>query len=293
MSGSSVASSARANGQKASSPEHAAPPRASRDPGPCSRTRISPAITTPIASVTSQKPAHVEPTGRHRRRARDPEPDDDEAQRHRDRRHHQQHRHRGGLDEGAAGERAGDHAELEGRDQERGRPSGQPCLLAGPRRAPVDDRHLERQPHDVEALDRPRDEEGRERRRERHGPRRERGHRGREQQHLPVPDEVAEPREQRHHERGDDQLGGLEPVHVGVVDGQVVGDVAEDRRVVALQDPARDLHADQEADDRGEPGDARSGRGRCRCVGHAGSLSIRRVYQRMPSRKSSTPMCSS
>ena len=32
------------------------------------------------------------------------------------------------------------------------------------------------------------------------------------------PDQVAEPGEQRHAERRDDQLGGLEPVDVGVVD---------------------------------------------------------------------------
>ena len=110
----------------------------------------------------------------------------------------------------------------------------------------------------------------------------ERGHRGREQQHLAVPDQVAEPRQERHHQRGHDQLRRLEPVDVGVADGEVVGDVAEDRRVVALQDPAGDLDADEEADDRG--------RGRARGVGrdvvvgrgHPASLSISRGYQRTP-----------
>ena len=47
-------------------------------------------------------------------------------------------------------------------------------------------------------------------------------------------------------------LARLEPVDVGVLDGQVVGDVAVDRGVVALQHPAGELDADQEADDREE-----------------------------------------
>ena len=64
-----------------------------------------------------------------------------------------------------------------------------------------------------------------------------------------MPDQVAEACEQRDAERADDQLRGLEPVDVGVRDPEVVGDVGEDRRVVALQDAAGDLDADQEADD--------------------------------------------
>ena len=149
-----------------------------------------------------------------------------------------------------------------------GGPPGEQVLPAGARRTPVDDRDLERQPHDVRALERPADQERRERRRERQDPRAERGDRGREQQHLLVADQVAEPGERRHDERGDDQLRGLEPVDVGVGDVEVVGDVAEDRRVVALQDAAGELDADQEADDRDEAVDRL---GRLRAVGGRGS----------------------
>ena len=86
--------------------------------------------------------------------------------------------------------------------------------------------------------------------RERQHPRAQRGDRGREQQHLLVADQVAEPGQRRDHERGDDELRRLEPVDVGVGDVEVVGDVAVDRRVVALQHAAGELDADQEADDR-------------------------------------------
>ena len=93
-----------------------------------------------------------------------------------------------------------------------------------------------------------------------------------------------------------DELRGLEPVDVGVRDAQVVGDVAEDRGVVALQDAAGQLHADQETDDPAEV------QRRCRDLSHvtghavtgpSGSLSIRRWYHSTPSAKASTPMCSS
>ena len=115
---------------------------------------------------------------------------------------------------------------------------------------------------------------------------------------LRWPDEVAEACEQRHAEGADDQLCGLEPVDVGVRDPEVVGDVGEDRRVVALQDPAGDLDADQEADDadqvRGDDVALLARRGhRVGEVGHLGSLSISVRYQATPSMRSSIPRCSS
>ena len=60
----------------------------------------------------------------------------------------------------------------------------------------------------------------------------------------------------------------------------MVGDVAEDRRVVALQDAAGDLDADQEADDRDQAVDGLPAASGVPMVGHHGSLSIRRWYQR-------------
>ncbi|HXH79979.1 hypothetical protein [Nocardioides sp.] len=67
-----------------------------------------------------------------------------------------------------------------------------------------------------------------------------------------MPDEVAESGEQRDAQGADDELRGLEPVDVGVLDPEVVGDVGEDRCVVALEDAAGDLDADEEADDADE-----------------------------------------
>ena len=137
---------------------------------------------------------------------------------------------------------------------------GEQLLAAGVARAAVDDRDLQRQPDDVRALDRPADQEGGEAGRERQPPRAERRDGGRDQQHLLVPDEVAEPREERDAERADDQLRGLEPVDVALGDRQVLGDLRVDRRVVALQDAAGELDHDEEADDRGES--LHGGRGR-------------------------------
>ena len=80
---------------------------------------------------------------------------------------------------------------------------------------------------------------------------------------------------------------------------EVVGDVAEDRRVVALQDAAGDLDADEETDDAApRAGWAGGAVARWwsirRILGSlTGSRSIRRRYQRTPSRTSSTPRCSS
>jgi hypothetical protein len=105
-----------------------------------------------------------------------------------------------------------------------------------------------------------------------------------------VPDEVTEAGQRRDDKRADDQLRRLEPVDVGVGDAEVVGDVAEDRRVVALQGAAGQLDADEEADDCGEA----AHRGTQPAGGaQRGSLSISRRYQRMPSRNASTPRCSS
>ena len=90
------------------------------------------------------------------------------------------------------------------------------------------------------------------------------------------------------------ELRSLEPVDVGVGDLEVVGDVAEDRGVVALQDAAGQLDADQEADDGDER--VRTHRplvGLLADVGRHVTFSISRWYQSIPSTKSSTPRCSS
>ena len=85
-----------------------------------------------------------------------------------------------------------------------------------------DQRDLERQPDDVEALQRPGDEEAREVAGEGEPPARAGGEHRRDQQDLLVPVHVAELREDRHDERRQQQLRGLEPVEVGVVDAEVL-----------------------------------------------------------------------
>jgi hypothetical protein len=89
-------------------------------------------------------------------------------------------------------------------------------------------------------------------------------------------DEVAEPGQERYDEGRHDQLRRLEPVDVGVLDRQVPGDVGEDRRVVALQHPARELDSDEEADDLGDraAGERPRGVGDGRAVGHAGPFLV-------------------
>ena len=199
--------------------------------------------------IRARPPRSMLPAGAGRV-ALDPEPDHDERGGDHDRRDHQDHGERGRPDERAGGDRADDHGQLEGTDEDPGRSPGELVATAAARRTPVDDGDLHRQPHDVGALDREPDQERREPWRERQDPRPEGGDRGREEQHVARTDQVAQPREERHRERGDDQLGRLEPVDAGVVDGEVLGDVLVDRRVVALQDAAGQLDADQETDDR-------------------------------------------
>src|SRR5207245_107164 len=81
----------------------------------------------------------------------------------------------------------------------------------------------ERQPDGVDALDRPERHEQREARREREPERRERGDGQGDEQHPPVPDEVARLREDRYEDRGQHQLRGLEPVDVRVADAEQAG----------------------------------------------------------------------
>ncbi len=56
--------------------------------------------------------------------------------------------------------------------------------------------------------------------------------------------EVAEFREDRHHNRREKQLGRLEPVEVGIADSEMFGEVGNERDVVALEHSAH--HFDEE-----------------------------------------------
>ena len=139
--------------------------------------------------------------------------------------------------------------QLERRDQEARGPRGDDRAALHATRPRPDQRDLERQPHDVEAHERPRGEEHRERVGERQHERGRGGEGGRDQQHPLVADHVAELRERRHDERRQHELRALEPVDVGVVDAEMPRDVGEHGRVVALQHAARELDEREEADD--------------------------------------------
>ena len=116
-------------------------------------------------------------------------------------------------------------------------------------------------------------------------PRGERGHGGREQQHLLVAERSPSRASNGTQRARDDQLRGLEPVDVGVADGEVVGDVAEDRGVVALQDAAGELDQTRKPTIVARPVHGAAGGGLVvsASVVMRGSLSIRCVYQRTPS----------
>jgi hypothetical protein len=143
---------------------------------------------------------------------------------------------------------ADDGPALEGHHEEARGASGLGCAAAGAAAAVEDEGDLERKPHDVEPLKRPGDEEGREGVGEDERPAGEAGEHGRDEQDAFVPEHVAELGEDRHDQRGQQQLGGLEPVEVRVPHVQVFHEVADERNVVTLQDPADDLHQEEVAD---------------------------------------------
>ena len=60
---------------------------------------------------------------------------------------------------------------------------------------------------------------------------------------------VAELREDRHDDRAQQQLRGLEPVEVRVMDAQVLDEVGDERHVEALQHPADQLDQEQISDE--------------------------------------------
>ncbi len=154
-----------------------------------------------------------------------------------------------GLHERTSGEGAGDHAEFQRADQEPGRAPGAGGAVGQPVHPAEDQRDLQRQPHHVEALQGPGRQEGPEVRGERHTPGRRGRQHGGDEQDFPVPVQVTKFGQHRDRQRADDQLRGLEPVDVSVVDVQVPGDVGEDGGVVALQDSAGELHQAQKRDD--------------------------------------------
>ena len=149
-----------------------------------------------------------------------------------------------------ARQRADDRADLERDDEESGGAAGLRRARAGAAAAVEDQRHLERQPDHVEALQRPGDEEASQK-----SPANAShqlapgGEHGRDEQDPLVPVHVAELGEDRHDERREQQLRGLEPVEVGVVDAEVLDEVGDQRNVVALQDAARELDEEEEADE--------------------------------------------
>ena len=63
------------------------------------------------------------------------------------------------------------------------------------------------------------------------------------------PEHVAELGEERHDDRREQQLGGLEPVEVRVLDAEVLDQIGDERHVEALQDAAGQLDEEQPADE--------------------------------------------
>ncbi|MDQ1113059.1 hypothetical protein QE418_002507 [Microbacterium testaceum] len=157
-------------------------------------------------------------------------------------------------EEAAGGEGAEDAAEMQADDDEtRGAARLRDSALLPPT-AVEDQRDLEGEPHHVEALEGPRDEEGREGVGEHQRPARHRGGDRREQQDALVPEHVAELGEHGEDQGREQQLRGLEPVDVGVAYAQVRDDLGEQGDVETLQDATGQLHENEPADEtRGRP----------------------------------------
>jgi hypothetical protein len=144
----------------------------------------------------------------------------------------------------SAEECADDRARLQRYDEESRSAPGLRGTAAHAASAVEDERDFQRQPDHVEALQRPGDEEGGEAVGQHESPARAGcEHRG-DEQHARVSEHVAEFREYRHDERGEQELCRLEPVEVRVADMEVFDEVADQRHGVTLQDAADDL--DQE-----------------------------------------------
>ena len=173
------------------------------------------------------------------------------------------------LHQGTGGQCPRNDAELQGSHQQpRGAP-GQCGLVRFGGGTAIDQGHFQRQPHHVEALQRPREQEGPEVRGQRHAPRGRGGEDRGDHQDPLVAVQVTQPGQHRHGQRAEHQLRGLEPVHVAVGDPQVPGDVGQDRRVVALQDAAGDLDQGQEQHHRAQPAQAGGGRAHSPPAGRA------------------------
>ncbi len=187
----------------------------------------------------------------------DAEEDGEEDEGHRDGRQHQRERDvaaEGGED-ASTRQRTDDGPGLERHDEESRGPAGLRGPGAGAPTPLEDERDLEREPHDVEALQRPGGEERPEVPGDDEPPAGAGRQHGRDEEDPLVAEHVAELREDGDDECRQQQLRGLEPVEVRVVDAQVLDEVGDERDVVALQDAARDLDEEQPAD---EPcGDAR------------------------------------
>ena len=184
------------------------------------------------------------------------EADDDEHDHHgQDPGHDQHHPQRVEQRRGRTGrERSGDRTGLERGHDDARRPPGGGGPLGQARAASVDQRHLERQPHGEDALQRPEHEVALERGGEGDAARGDRREHGRPDQHPLVADEITELGQRRHAQRREEQLRRLEPVDVGVVDVEVTRDVGGQRRVVALEESADELHEDERADESGPDG---------------------------------------
>jgi len=229
------------------------------------RTSVRPPVTTRHRQRQQHDAAGVDAAGRAGRallhlREHDDEDGDDQQRRQQQHQLEPVHEQRAGQ---AAGERADDGAGLQRRDDQAGGAAGAGGRVGPAPGAVVDERDLQRQPGHVEALQRPRGDEDGEARREGQHQARDGRHAGRDQQEAPMPVQVAELGQHRDDDGRQHQLGRLEPVDVRVVDVEVPRDVGQQRRVVALQDAAGELHEDQ-------PADQAPGHGRPHRHAHAG-----------------------
>jgi hypothetical protein len=198
----------------------------------------------------------VEPSAVQVGRLLHPEEDHDEAGGDGHRGNPQQLGQRHDVDQLTCREGGHDHAGLQRADQQSRRTPGERGRVAASTGAGEDQGCLQRQPDDVETLQRPRHQEEPEVAGERHRRAGHGGHRGRDQQHPTMTDHVAELGEGGDHDRRSHGLAALQPVHVGVRDAEVAGDVGQQRRVEALDDTAGQLDEHQEADhgtERAEP----------------------------------------
>ena len=249
-SGSAARSSNRANGMNTRIPA-ATSAHGHHAPAPLRRMKVSPDVMSSSPKASRREAARVHASAAALTGLRHAEPDGEPAggDGHRGNQEHELQLAGEDFHERTGGQGPGDDTGLQRPDQDTGGAPGAGGAVGQLMDAAEDQGDFQRQPDHVEALERPCGQEGPEVRGERDAPGGRGGDQRGSQQDFPVPVHVPQLGQHRHGEGTDHELGGLEPVDVGVVDPQVPCDVGEDGRVIALQDSAGELHQTQKSDD--------------------------------------------